>query len=140
MAAQAAGEAVSGRACRLTFVCILLACRDESARARDPYPDTIAPIGTGTERLLTRERLALIDEWIRASIARDGNAPVSLDDVQPPAAEAAHYVPLERFLRDGWGRAIDYEYAPATRSYELRSPGDDGALRTADDITLRGTT
>jgi hypothetical protein len=118
----------------------VLACRGESDPAREAYPDTIAPIGTGTELLLTRERLALIDEWIRASITREGKAPASLDDVQPPEADAARYVPLERFLRDGWGRAIEYQYSPATRSYELRSPGDDATLRTADDITLRGTT
>ena len=131
---------MSGRARWLSVALVVLACRGESDRAREASPDTIAPIGTGTERLLTRERLALIDEWIRASIARDGKAPASLDDVRPPDGDAGRYVPLERFLRDGWGRAIEYQYAPGTRSYELRSPGDDATLRTADDITLRGTT
>lgn len=122
----------------LTVAVVVLACTGESERPRESLSDTIAPIGTGTERLLTRERLALIDEWIRTSITRDGKAPASLDDVRPPEADAARYVPLERFLRDGWGRAIEYQYAPGTRSYELRSPGDDATLRTADDITLRG--
>jgi hypothetical protein len=117
---------------------LVLACRGESERSRDAS-DTIAPIGTGTERLLTRERLALINGWIRAAIARTGNAPASLDDVQPPEADAARYVPLERFLRDGWGRAIEYEYAPPTRSYELRSAGEDGMPHTADDVTLRAS-
>jgi hypothetical protein len=131
---------VSSRARCLTVALVVLACRGESARAREASPDTIAPIGTGTELLLTRERLALLDEWIRASITRNGKAPASLDDVQPPEADAARYVPRERFLRDGWGRAIEYQYTPGTRSYELRSPGEDAALRTADDITLRGTT
>jgi hypothetical protein len=130
---------VSGRARGLTLAFLVLACRGESERSSDSHPDTIAPIGTGTELLLTRERLAFIDEWIRESIARTGKPPASLDDVQPPEADAARYVPLERFLRDGWGRAIEYEYAPATQSYELRSPGEDGAPRTADDVTLRGT-
>lgn len=131
---------MSGRARCLWGALVVLACRGESDRAREAHPDTIAPIGTGTELLLTRERLALIDEWIRASITRNGRAPALLEDVQPPEADAARYVPLERFLRDGWGRAIEYQYSPGTRSYELRSPGDDATLRTADDITLRGPT
>lgn len=131
---------MSGCARWLAMALCVLGCRGESERARETDPGTIAPIGTGTEILLTRERLALIDEWIRASITRDGKAPASLDDVQPPEGDAARYVPLERFLRDGWGRAIEYQYSPGTRSYELRSPGDDATLRTADDITLRGTT
>jgi hypothetical protein len=132
---------VNGRARCLTLALVALACRGESSDpARDASPDTIAPIGTGTEHLLTRERLALIDQWIRASIARDGNAPRSLDDVRPPEADAARYVPLERFLRDGWGRPIEYEYTPASRRYELRSPGEDGTPRTADDVTLAGPT
>jgi hypothetical protein len=131
---------VSGRARCLSVALVVLACRGESERAREAYPDTIASIGTGTELLLTRERLALIDEWIRALIARDGKAPASLDDVRPPEADAARYVPLERFLRDGWGRAIEYQYTPGTRSYELRSRGGDATLRTVDDIALRGTT
>lgn len=130
---------MSRRASWLTLACLVLACRGESERSLDAATDTIAPIGTGTELLLTRERLALIDEWIRASIARTGNAPVSLDEVQPPDADAPRYVPLERFLRDGWGRTIEYEYTPAERSYELRSPGEDGTPSTVDDVTLRGT-
>jgi hypothetical protein len=130
---------VRGRATCLTLGFVLLACRGESERSRDIHPDTVAPIGTGTELLLTRERLALIDEWIRGAIARTGTAPASRDDVHPAEADAARYVPLERFLRDGWGRAIEYQYAPATRSYELRSAGEDGTPRTADDVTLRGT-
>ncbi len=119
----------------LTLAVLIGACRDEDARARAPRSDTVAPIGTGTELLLTRERLALIEEWIHASIARDGEAPTSLDDVRPPEADAARYAPLERFLRDGWGRAIEYDYMPATRSFELRSPGEDGAVGTADDVS-----
>jgi hypothetical protein len=125
------------RSC-LALLFVLVACRDESERPGNPSPDTIAPLGTGTELLLTRERLALVDGWIRESIARTRTAPASLEEVQPPEADAARYAPLERFLRDGWGRAIEYEYAPATRSYELRSSGEDGRPRTADDITLRG--
>jgi hypothetical protein len=139
MAAQAAGKPVSGRATYLTLGFVLVACRGESERSRDTHPDTVPPIGAGTELLLTRERLALMDEWIRGVIARTGTAPASRNDVHPPEADAARYVPLERFLRDGWGRAIEYEYAPATRSYELRSPGEDGTPRTADDVTLRGS-
>jgi hypothetical protein len=139
MAAQAAREGVSARARGLTLMLLILACRGEAERSRGGSPDTIAPTGTGTELLLTRERLALIDGWIRASIARTGNAPGSLDDVHPSDADAARYVPLERFLRDGWGRTIDYEYAPVTRSYELRSAGEDGTPRTADDVTLRAS-
>jgi hypothetical protein len=131
---------VRGPAWCLTAALIVLACRGESERPRDVSGDTIAPIGTGTERLLTRERLALIDGWVRASIARDGTPPTSLDDVRPPEPDAPRYVPLERFLRDGWGRAIAYEYTPASRSYELRSPGEDGTPRTADDVTLSGGT
>jgi hypothetical protein len=122
----------------LTLVFLVMACRGESERPGNASSDTVAPIGTGTELLLTRERLALIDGWIRESIARTSAAPPSLEDVQPPAADASRYVPLERFLRDGWGRAIEYQYAPDTRSYELRSSGEDGRLRTADDVTLRG--
>jgi len=129
---------VSVRARCLALAVVVLACRGDSERSRDAQADTIVPIGTGTERLLTRERLALIDEWVRASIARDGKPPTSLDDVRPPEPDASRYVPLERFLRDGWGRAIVYEYTPASRSYELRSPGDDGTLHTADDLTRRG--
>lgn len=121
----------------LTFWLAAGGCRDETDQPRALLSDTIAPIGTGTELLLTRERFALIDDWIRASIARGATVPRSLDEVRPPEADATRYVPLDPFLRDGWGRAI--EYAPAMRSYELRSPGEDGALNTADDVTRRGT-
>lgn len=124
----------------LGLAILMAACRDEPDRDRASLlSDTIAPIGTGTELLLTRERLAVIDDWIRASIARGGKAPASLADVRPPEADAARYVPLERFLRDGWGRAIEYRYTPDTRSYELRSPGADGAIGTADDVMRRGS-
>ena len=139
MAAQAARDRVNRLAVCLSLGCLVLACRGESEPSGDVLPDTIAPIGTGTERLLTRERLALLDEWIRASIARTGNVPTSLDGVRPPDADAPRYVPIGRFLRDGWGRAIEYEYTPAARAYELRSPGEDGVPGTADDVTLRGT-
>jgi hypothetical protein len=80
-----------------------------------------------------------VDGWIRASLGRGGKAPASLADVRPPEADAGRYIPLERFLSDGWGRAIEYRYMPDARSYELRSPGEDGATGTADDIMLRGT-
>lgn len=122
----------------LTLVLAVGACVGEGGVTRDTLPDTLAPIGSGTELLLTRERLSLIDGWIRASVARDGKAPESLESVQPPEDEAALYVPLERYKRDGWGRAIEYEYLPATGSYRLRSPGEDGKLGTADDVTLDG--
>jgi len=130
---------VRSRARCLTLALVVAGCRGEAERPAETGGDTIAPIGTGTESLLTRERLELIDGWIRASIAREGGAPRSLDGVRPPQAEAERYVPLERFLRDGWGRAIEYQYAPGTRSYELRSSGADGALNTADDITRSGS-
>lgn len=124
----------------LMLVTLMAACRDEPDRNRvSLMSDTIAPIGTGTELLLTRERLALIEDWIRASIARGADVPASLADVRPPEADAARYVPLERFLRDGWGRAIEYRYSPDTRSYEVRSPGEDGAMGTPDDVIRRGT-
>lgn len=128
---------MSPHALCLTGVLLLAACRDEPDRRQPEYSDTLAPIGTGTELLLTRERLTLIDDWLLASIARDGTVPASLDDVRPPEADAARYAPLQRFLRDGWGRAIEYEFTPGTHSYELRSPGADGALGTADDVTKR---
>ena len=95
-------------------------------------------MGSGAERLLTHERLALLDEWIRASVARTGKLPRSLDEVRPPDDVAGGYVPLDRFLRDGWGRAIEYQPGPPSRSYELRSLGADGQARTGDDVTLRG--
>jgi hypothetical protein len=126
---------VSRTAACLTFVLVLGACRDEAAEPRTPHSDTIAPIGTGTERLLTGERLALIESWIHASIARDGAVPASLDDVRPPEADAGRYAPLERYLRDGWGRAIEYQYTSGTQSFELRSPGADGAPGTVDDVS-----
>ena len=125
-----------GRALWVTIALIIGSCRDDAPRQRESSSDTIAPIGTGTELLLTRERLAMIDEWIRAAIARDGALPASLDEVRPPAADAERYVPLERFLRDGWGKAIEYTPAPDKRSYDLRSPGEDGALGTGDDVVL----
>lgn len=119
----------------LTLWLVLGACRGETEQPRAPRSDTVARIGTGTELLLTRERLAVIEEWIRASIARDGAAPASLDDVRPPEADAARYAPLERFLRDGWGRVIEYEYTRETRSFELRSVGEDGIPGTGDDVS-----
>lgn len=128
---------MNGIARCLTSILVITACRDEPDRARAEYSDTLAPIGTGTELLLTRERLALIDDWIRAAIARDGKAPTSLDAVRPPEADAARYVPLGRFMRDGWGREIDYESRPGTETYELRSLGEDGTPNTADDVVLR---
>ncbi len=126
---------IRGALC-LTLLTLCVACRDEADPPRT-LSDTIAPIGTGTELLLTRERLTLIEDWIRAAIARDGKAPASLDVVRPPDADAARYAPLDRFMRDGWGRAIEYEYTPETGSYELRSPGEDGALGTGDDVVRR---
>ena len=125
-----------GGAVWLAVALIAGSCRDDATRQRESSPDTIAPIGTGTELLLTRERLAMIDDWIRAAIARDGALPASLGDVRPPAADAERYVPLERFLRDGWGRAIEYVPAPDKQSYDLRSPGEDGALGTGDDVVF----
>lgn len=121
----------------LMLAMVIAACSDASEQAREGDMDTIAPIGTGTERLLTHERLALVDAWIMASIAHTGEPPASLDDVRPPADEAARYVPLERYLRDGWGRRIEYEVRRDARSYDLRSVGEDGKAGTADDITLR---
>ena len=121
----------------LTLLMGFGACRDDADRSRPASADTIAPIGAGTELLLTRERLALIDDWIRAAIARDGKAPASLDAVRPPDADAARYVPLDRFLRDGWGREIDYQSRRGTEFYELRSLGEDGTPNTADDVVLR---
>jgi hypothetical protein len=137
MAAEAAGETVSHRPACLTLLLLLAACRGDADHARSPSTDTIAPIGTGTELLLTRERLDLIEDWIRAAIARDGTPPASLDAVRPPDADAARYVPLDRFLRDGWGREIAYDYTPQTHTYELRSLGADGVPNTADDVVAR---
>lgn len=122
----------------LTLALAAGACVGERDATRDTLPDTLAPIGAGTELLLTRERLSLIDGWIRASVAREGRAPESLESVEPPEDEAALYVPLERYRRDGWGRAIEYEYVATTGSYRLRSPGEDGRLGTTDDVTLDG--
>ena len=138
MAAPAARETgVRLAALGLTIVMALFACRDRPDAPADADSGEIAPVGTGTERLLTHERLALLDEWIRASLARTGRLPRSIDDVRPPDDVAADYVPLEQFLRDGWGRAIEYQTAPASPSYELRSLGADGQARTGDDVTLR---
>ena len=127
------------RAVWLVLVVAAAACRDDADRGRAGVPDTIAPIGTGTELLLTRERLELIDDWIRGSIARTGKAPASLDELRPPESDAGRYVPLERFLRDGWGRSIEYHYSADTKTYELRSPGEDGVVGTRDDVTRRGS-
>lgn len=117
----------------ITFA--LVACRGEPATRQTPE-DTVAPIGTGTERLLTEERLALLQEWIE-SMARTGTVPGSIEDIEPPVNDAPRYVPLERYRRDGWGRRIHYEYRGEARSYELRSPGEDGQLGTSDDVTVR---
>ena len=122
---------------RLTVALALLACGGESEPARDTFGDTVAPIGAGTERLLTRERLTLLDEWIAAMIARGIVVRASLEDARPPSDEASRYVPLERYRRDGWGRRIEYDYRSDARFYELRSSGDDGMLGTEDDITVR---
>ena len=138
MAAQAARRNVTRLPIRLTFTLLLGGCGGEADQPRALHSDTIAPIGTGTELLLTRERLDLIEDWIRASIMRNGVAPGSLEDIRPPEADAPRYAPLGRFLRDGWGRGIEYEYTPDTRSYELRSPGADGVSGTPDDVTRRG--
>ena len=118
----------------------LLACRDRPDASAETRTDEPAPVGTGTERLLTHERLALLDEWIRASVARTGKLPRSLDEVRPPDDVAGGYMPLDRFLRDGWGRAIEYQPESASHSYELRSLGADGQARTGDDVTLRSRT
>ena len=123
----------------LTVVILVTACRDEPEESRSPHSDSIAPIGTGTELLLTRERLDLIEDWIRATIVRTGAAPASLEDIRPPDADAARYAPLGRFLRDGWGREIEYDYAPDTRSWMLRSAGPDGVVGTGDDVTKIGS-
>jgi hypothetical protein len=120
---------------RLTRVIVVLACRGESAVERTAA-DTVAPVGTGTERLLTEERLMLLDQWV-GTMARTGNVPASIEEIEPSTADAPRHVPVERYRRDGWGRSIHYEYRSEDRSYELRSPGEDGQLGTADDITVR---
>lgn len=122
----------------LALALLFSGCREEADQPPTLRSDTVAPIGTGTELLLTHERLALLEDWIRASIARNGVAPPSLDDLRPPEADAALYAPLGRFLRDGWGREIEYEYVRETRSYELRSAGEDAVVGTPDDVTRRG--
>jgi hypothetical protein len=127
------------RALWLVLAVAVSGCRGDADRAQGAVPDTIAPIGTGTELLLTRERLDLIDDWIRGSIARSGKAPASLDELRPPESDAGRYVPLERFLRDGWGRSIEYHYSDDAGTYELRSSGEDGVLGTSDDVTRRGS-
>lgn len=136
MAAKAAGRAVIGRAACLTLVLVFAACRDEPEQPRGGSPASIAPIGTGTELLLTRERLALLEDWIRAAIVREGTVPMSLDAVRPPPGDEARYVPLDRFMRDGWGREIVFQFMPQNGSYELRSPGADGTLHTDDDVLM----
>ena len=118
----------------LTLIVFAVACRGESEVERTPA-DTMPPVGTGTERLLTEERLALLDDWV-GTMARTGTVPTSIEDIEPPAGVAARYVPLERYRRDGWGRSIHYEYREEDRSYELRSPGEDGHLGTGDDISV----
>lgn len=120
--------------CLTLVVFALTACRDDSEAELDRV-DTVAPIGTGTERLLTEERLALLQEWA-ATMTRAGNTPASIEDIEPSAADAPRYAPVERYRRDGWGRSIHYEYHRGDRSYELRSPGEDGHLGTGDDITV----
>jgi hypothetical protein len=89
--------------------------------------------------LLTRERLDLLADWIGAAVGRGAPIPASLDDIRPPADQASLYVPLERFLRDGWGRSIEYEVNPDSGSYELRSSGEDGVMGTGDDVVERGS-
>jgi hypothetical protein len=121
------------RRCLTLITFALVACRGESEVEQTPA-DTVAPIGTGTERLLTEERLALLHEWI-AAMARARSMPMSIEEIEPPAADAPRHVPLERYRRDGWGRSIHYEYRREDRSYELRSPGEDGQLGTSDDVT-----
>ena len=122
------------RSRHLTLVLLALACRGEPDVERTPT-DTVAATGTGTERLLTEERLALLDQWA-GTMARTDKVPTSIEDIEPSAADAPRYVPLERYRRDGWGRSIHYEYHSEDRSYELRSPGEDGHLGTGDDITV----
>ena len=117
----------------LTFAILVVACRGESEVERSSA-DTVDPIGTGTERLLTEERLALLQEWIGVQV-RTGRVPSSIDDIRPPTADAPRYVPLERYRRDGWGRRIHYEYRSEHRAYELRSAGEDGRIGTSDDVT-----
>ena len=70
--ASSESEAVRRLSGCLTLIFAMAACRDDSNPNRDTPSDTIAPIGAGTELLLTRERLALIDGWVRASMARTG--------------------------------------------------------------------
>ena len=125
---------MKARALCLTLCLVGAGCRGDADRSPQRLADTIAPIGTGTELLLTRERLALLDDWIRTAMGRGRPVPRSRDDVRPPDDEASLYVPLERFLRDGWGREIEYHYRPDSRSYELRSGGEDGIVGTADDV------
>ena len=122
----------------LTVAVALAGCRDDGDRAPQRLADSIAPIGTGTERLLTRERLDLLAEWIGAAVGRGAPIPPSLDDIRPPSDQASLYVPLERYLRDGWGRRIEYDVNSGAGAYELRSPGEDGVAGTGDDIVQRG--
>ena len=141
MAAPATREqAVSRPARYLTIALVLLACRDRADASADTDADRMAPVGAGTEQLLTHERLALLDAWIRGSVARTGTLPRTLEEVRPPEDVAGGYVPLDRFLRDGWGRAIEFEPGPSSGSYELRSFGADGQARTGDDVTVRSRT
>jgi hypothetical protein len=135
---QAAERIVSRGLCLTTLV-VLAACTSDApdADTLSAGRDTIAPVGQGTETLLTRERLAVIDQWIRAARERTGDAPAAIDGIAPPDSVASLYVPLDRYLRDGWGRHIEYSYDARTRTYDLRSSGADGVLHSPDDITLQ---
>jgi hypothetical protein len=122
----------------LTILAAALACsNDDRTRDTADAPDSLAPIGAGTESLLTRERLALVDQWVRGINERRGRLPTALADIHPPDSVAAQFVPLDRYLRDGWGRPLEYTYHAGTRTYEIRSPGADGIARTPDDIALQ---
>lgn len=118
----------------------LLGCVADDDAAPDTASssiDTLAPVGTGTEQLLTDERLALLAQWIESEIQRTGRAPATLEDIAPPDSLHAQYVPVDRYLRDGWGRYLEYIARAGTQSWELRSSGADGMPRTPDDVVLR---
>lgn len=139
MAAKAPRPTLSRWCACLTIAGALVGCAPDDDASRDTASsiDTLAPVGSGTERLLTEERLALLAQWIESEIERTGRAPATVEDIAPPDSLSAQYVPVDRYLRDGWGRYVEYSMRAGPRSWELRSSGADGMPRTPDDVVLR---
>lgn len=83
---------------------------------------------------MTQQRLQVVQLAIETYLQDRGQLPSSLHDLQ---AESGPCYLAGRPPVDGWGGGVAYLPVPAGgHPYQLRSPGPDGQLNSADDFDV----